>query len=453
MDNRRNLLAIPFKEIETEEDRYSFIFALLNLDEFTRREILHNQADINSDCMTDLLLFLQNSPLYESEDGKDLYIKFLSIFSRDVILSYDTLCNTSRQHFIMDLLIRDAYSRRELLAKQHHEDENNLSLLLHNLTYDWCDTFDSHSNYPGLINDILNIQENTASKQLDSKKHHSEKSGQVATSIPMPEIIKQKFDIIFSDPIWLSTISNSWISPQGSTYDFDSIETCINAQHIDPINRSDLKLTDLVKNNLFPLIKDLIIKTVENENQFLDQLDLISLQQLLCCPLSGKLFVNPVVAEDGETYERENLEAYLQLHDNKTPLNIQQSKPLIPNRFIISLYDEMKIKDIIQNNLNPEKPVQETETDQQTLNNSSSNHSDSSIFTTSDITDKNSRNDNLSADNETDKTNISTQENAPIHTSQFYTHQPAIHILFFSYQRIAVLPQQTYRDEKSLTNR
>lgn len=412
MDNRRNLLAIPFNEIETEEDRHSFIFALLNLDEFTRREILHSQADINSDCMTDLLLFLQNSPFYESEEGKDLYIKFLSIFSRDAILSYDILCNTSRQHFIMDLLIRDTYSRRELLAKQNHEDENNLSSLLKNLTYDWCDTFDSHSNYPNLINDILNIQENTASKQPISVKSDFVKPDKIATSIPMPEIIKQKFDILFSDPIWLSTISNSWISPQGSTYDFDSIETCINSQHIDPINRSDLKLTDLVKNNLFPRIKDLIIKIVEDENQFLDQLDLISLQQLLCCPLSGKLFVNPVVAEDGETYERENLEAYLQLHENKTPLNIQQSKTLIPNRFIISLYDEMKIKDIIQNNLNPEKPAQET-----------------------------------------DKTNISTQANAPIHSSQFYTHQPAIHILFFSYQRTAILPQQAHRDEKSLTNR
>src|SRR6185312_1860951 len=189
--------------------------------------------------------------------------------------------------------IRDAYSRRELLAKQHHEDENNLSLLLNHLTYDWCDTFDSHSNYSSLINDILNIQENTASKQVDS-----EKVLQIPGLIPMPEIITKKFNILFSDPISLATISNSWISPQGSTYEFSEIETCINSQHLDPMDRSGLEVTDLVENKLYPRIKALC---VDDKDNFHAQLDLIAMQKLLCCPLSEKLFEHPVVAEDGET--------------------------------------------------------------------------------------------------------------------------------------------------------
>jgi ankyrin repeat protein len=51
----------------------------------------------------------------------------------------------------------------------------------------------------------------------------------------------------------------------------------------------------------------------------------------LCCPISGAIFVDPVMAADGNTYEREMIEKWF-IWNNKSPLtNEVISKILIPN--------------------------------------------------------------------------------------------------------------------------
>lgn len=38
--------------------------------------------------------------------------------------------------------------------------------------------------------------------------------------------------------------------------------------------------------------------------------DLSSLENILCCPITHELFIDPVLAEDGRTYEKEAITMY-----------------------------------------------------------------------------------------------------------------------------------------------
>lgn len=50
------------------------------------------------------------------------------------------------------------------------------------------------------------------------------------------------------------------------------------------------------------------------------------------CPITSELFTDPVICDDGHTYERTAIEMWLQTH-NTSPLtnSVLQSKRLIPN--------------------------------------------------------------------------------------------------------------------------
>jgi len=64
-----------------------------------------------------------------------------------------------------------------------------------------------------------------------------------------------------------------------------------------------------------------------------------ALQERLTCPISQDTFVDPVVASDGHTYERTELQAWLQSR-TESPVTRQRLRPeLYPNLLAKSLAD------------------------------------------------------------------------------------------------------------------
>lgn len=64
----------------------------------------------------------------------------------------------------------------------------------------------------------------------------------------------------------------------------------------------------------------------------------------LLCPVTKKIFIDPVLAADGETYEREAIEAWLETHDvSPATQEALAHKQLIPNKLAIRLQQTLLI--------------------------------------------------------------------------------------------------------------
>tara|TARA_B100002052_G_scaffold298852_1_gene333832 strand:+ start:3839 stop:4147 length:309 start_codon:yes stop_codon:yes gene_type:complete len=72
--------------------------------------------------------------------------------------------------------------------------------------------------------------------------------------------------------------------------------------------------------------------------------------ELLQCPISMTLFYDPVIAEDGFTYEKDNIELHFLTKKTSPMTNINIETKLIPNIIIKQL-----ILHFIQNNSNLKK--------------------------------------------------------------------------------------------------
>ncbi len=72
--------------------------------------------------------------------------------------------------------------------------------------------------------------------------------------------------------------------------------------------------------------------------------DLRSLANILCCPITHELFIDPVLAEDGRTYEKEAITMYARriANSNENALKLLQNRwlskrytsPLDPSKII-----------------------------------------------------------------------------------------------------------------------
>lgn len=59
------------------------------------------------------------------------------------------------------------------------------------------------------------------------------------------------------------------------------------------------------------------------------------------CPITQEIFVDPVMADDGNTYERAAIESWLLKHDTSPLTNVKlNSKYLVPNLTVKKLVDE-----------------------------------------------------------------------------------------------------------------
>lgn len=143
--------------------------------------------------------------------------------------------------------------------------------------------------------------------------------------------LKKIGEKLFEDPL-LEDISNPLISPRGITYDASSILMWLLEASTDPVSIESLTPKQLLPNDLVKKIKKLF-----NENP----IEFDKLVDLLKCPLTKKIFIDPVVAIDGETYEHVAIEKFIK--ENPSFKKYQGKTPLYPNLFIKNLVIQLNL--------------------------------------------------------------------------------------------------------------
>lgn len=64
--------------------------------------------------------------------------------------------------------------------------------------------------------------------------------------------------------------------------------------------------------------------------------------ELLCCPITHEVLVDPVVAADGITYERSAITHWLTAHDTSPMTNMRLANyELLPNSLVRTLIEEL----------------------------------------------------------------------------------------------------------------
>ncbi|WP_454783356.1 ankyrin repeat domain-containing protein [Legionella sp. WA2022007384] len=131
----------------------------------------------------------------------------------------------------------------------------------------------------------------------------------------------------FEDPIYYEEMNNPVITPAGITYEKATIVDL----NRDPSTRQALTQADLIPNLL---VSDLIAYYKQ------PGIDLTQTPPILISKETNKTFESPVVAADGITYEKTEIEKYLAEHGNLTPKGIKQTIPLYPNLLVKNLIEE-----------------------------------------------------------------------------------------------------------------
>ncbi|STY29812.1 Ankyrin repeat protein [Legionella wadsworthii] len=138
---------------------------------------------------------------------------------------------------------------------------------------------------------------------------------------------------LFEDSISFTSIEEPVIVPTGITYDIKTATTL----KTDPLSRLPLSKEDLLPNRL---VKDLLMHYKR------PGVDVSQIPPCLICQETKGLFINPVVAIDGKTYEESWITKYLAEHDGMTPPTVgapqgfKQTKNLYSNILVKKLIEE-----------------------------------------------------------------------------------------------------------------
>lgn len=132
--------------------------------------------------------------------------------------------------------------------------------------------------------------------------------------------IDQDLDTVFQEEITDPVVTPSGVTVSKTVLDAVDLDA-------DPTSRPEVKSSDTVPNKLYIRLTKLLSK--HHRSSFTNE----KLRKELTCKLSGRRFVRPVVAVDGETYERDVLLKYLEMNDNKLPVKAARSGELNPNKF------------------------------------------------------------------------------------------------------------------------
>lgn len=81
-----------------------------------------------------------------------------------------------------------------------------------------------------------------------------------------------------------------------------------------------------------PVEQKMDVTTIETPDEF-------------CCPISCNIMEDPVIAQDGHTYERKEIETWLEKHDTSPTTNLNIDKNLIPNFALKGLIADWKRND------------------------------------------------------------------------------------------------------------
>lgn len=351
MNSRNSIYTVPFNELLTQQGRLEFVKSLARLDKDSLREILLDQHTLHHNNLVNMHSYAGR--LASTAPGISLYVRE----QIQDILDFDSFQGSfldappdTQKIFLLVLLKQDHVRRQQLLESQAQLNPENLTAMLTCLMETWTGIYDRQPAYLTVLNSILNLKESHAQETLSHVE--SDKS---CTQMPMPASFRKALRTLFADPISLDFITSPWITPQGTTYQFDSITQWIHSSTkdipscgTDPMDRSQLSHHDLLPNKVFSQLAECLLEQHCNLEHF---------YQALRCPLSGERLRDPVLAEDGITYERAFLEAYLLSHDFFTPRHVRQRKPLYPNRVITSLYDQTRLDKLLDDYIIAQMPL------------------------------------------------------------------------------------------------
>lgn len=156
------------------------------------------------------------------------------------------------------------------------------------------------------------------------------------------------------EDLLLADIENAVIVPQGKSYNKKSLDYFFDRKgHIDPVTAKEIE-------SYYPNLR---FNEIKNKKLFYEQ-DV----RLLKCPLTNEFLKNPVVAPNGETYEKEAIIQYFKINKKlPSPPDIPESVQvkidantniedfLYPNLFMKSLMDYPEIKAFIANYLSQQQ--------------------------------------------------------------------------------------------------
>lgn len=365
MDSHRNILDTGFSDLSSYFSKKEFIFSFLILNPATQRfDFLNQQYQTNHLNLEFLLQFLENEPdLIEDEITYYAVLDDIRLVLFTPILmiqSYKSLPSERWcKQFIYGLLNLNEEKRNECLKRLKSLDPENIFLLQKHLLSEWMHILIDNPSYQSLVNETYEWNEGTlCTYHLSAPEKKATLPAITISTKNETELDPNYEDIkeLFEDPILFTEIKNPKITPQGTTYEEINILQTINRRatpydteplRVDPFSKQHLNESLLLPNHLFLTIKTLFSKT--NSLPLKEQL-----YEHLTCSLSHQLFSSPVVAENGHTYERHYIEAYLEKH-MQLPDGTKQTKPFYPNRFIMNLLETPSIKallDQVKNSLN-----------------------------------------------------------------------------------------------------
>lgn len=148
---------------------------------------------------------------------------------------------------------------------------------------------------------------------------------------------------LFNDSLFCKIIKEPVITYQGTTYEKTCIAKHIKNQAVDPFSRGLLKEEFLLPNHNFQAVKA-YFTTAEH-------IDISVVPDCFKCPLTGLIFIDAVVGDDGHTYEKDALHKWLDKHNEMLPKmkeqnqwvagDIKQGGAFYPNRWLNDLIDEV----------------------------------------------------------------------------------------------------------------
>ncbi|VVC76530.1 hypothetical protein AQUSIP_18460 [Aquicella siphonis] len=336
MDNRNDIYTIAYNDLFTYQGREEFAKSLARLSSDELREVLLDQHSLHHDNLVHMLRHVQRIAATQPNPFNFIRQQIQEILAFDSFEgSYIDAPPNTQKLFLLVLLKHNASRRKQILENQAYIDSANLSTILTHLIETWPHLYSHLPNYTITLNNVLNLKETLIPVPSEHSQEQSSDS-----LVRMPETISSNKDKLFADIITFEFITSPWIAPQGTTYQYESITQWLHDSPTDPLNRSPLNHADLIQNKLYSSLVQCLFDAKNTLRKFMDP-ELV--YQTLCCPLSGERLKDPVVAEDGVTYERAYLEAYLSAHDFFTPCHVLQQKPLYTNRFLTSLYEQTRL--------------------------------------------------------------------------------------------------------------
>lgn len=287
---------------------------------------------------------------------------------------YAELSIEDRHQFVKRLPALNRIERMDLFAKMYSGNPQNIEQLLHDLS-ERDNTFPRIQKYTFIVGNLTETiakfqpKANVANEENNNNNDAESNDNNAAVNQKHPaldEIIET-----LSDPVDFDPLTEPKIAKEGQTFSQATISAIPliknNIHKLNPITRTPL--IDLYPNHL---AHDLV-------DHYTGNVDVTILPDILKCPLTQEKFEEPVVAENGITYEKKAIQKYLAEHKHCLPNSTQPAKnrDLYPNLVVSKV---LEIVNTILDNVHDEAKVVAAEpVKEDVVNNDNSNESEMKV--------------------------------------------------------------------------